>query len=588
MLMNNAVGCLDTWVLRPDLDRAARLEDDRIIHSITTERFPLLALAKAAGSLESTCPFYDRFAPAPLEEPLDGSDVPILVIGNGSDPATPLSDSRDFAVKSLSNGYLVETSHYKHGVYPQNQCVNEHVHRALIDGALPSARRVVCEEDRTFAPEPKAEQEPAAAGEQIDWRPCGKFGCGSIQVPADYRDPAAGSIRIAVNVHRATAPEKRIGYLLVNPGGPGGSGLAMAFGATGVRTFSDEIVERFDILGFDPRGVGLLDELVVIFEKAGIDLTALVGGGSEPEFACGGPGEQLALLASIDMPIDTPEEIAAGEAAANLCIQSMGPVGGRLHSEYVARDMDEIRKALGAEQISYYGGSYGAELGVWYATLFPDSVRAMVVDSARNPFPSDPDRPEPESKPEAPKPESVSQTAGQEVRLEEALTACADSECPIYNDGDPVGYYRQAAAKMDLVNAAAKHPRAGYYGVYRAARDETGWPDLWQGLFELYENDDPAILLKYARKERYIRGIGASFNNHISCLDQWVVDPENDRATRLEEEAKLPHAKTRDPDKYPLMGLLPRPSLPDACTFYDQFAPNRLRDLSTVAACRYW
>ena len=86
-------------------------------------------------------------------------------------------------------------------------------------------------------------------------------------------------------------------------------------------------------------------------------LNALVGGGSGPEFACGGLGEQLALLNAIEGPVDSPEETAAGEAAANLCIETMGPVGGLLHTEYVANDMDEIRKALGAEQISYYGGS---------------------------------------------------------------------------------------------------------------------------------------------------------------------------------------------------------------------------------------
>ncbi len=124
---------------------------------------------------------------------------------------------------------------------------------------------------------------------------------------------------------------------------------------------SDEVLDHFDIVGFDPRGVGA----------------------SEPAFACGAPGERLALLATIDLPIDTDSEVAAGEAAANLCIESMGPVGGLLHSEYVARDMDEIRKALGADRISYLGFSYGSTLGVWYATLFPGSVRAMVVGRGR-------------------------------------------------------------------------------------------------------------------------------------------------------------------------------------------------------------
>ena len=417
----------------------------------------------------------------------------------------------------------------------------------------------------TVAPTP----EPvAAAGERIEWIPCGSLECGSIQVPADYRDPEAGSINIAVNVYRATSPEKRIGYLLINPGGPGASGIEYLFGKS---RFSDEIVERFDIVGFDPRGVGVSDKVVAAFDKAGLgDFRVLIGGGSQPEFACGGPGEQLALLASIDGAVDTHEDIAIGEAAANLCIQSMGPVGGLLHSEYVANDMDEIRKALGADRISYYGLSYGSELGVWYATLFPDSVRAMAVDGARNPFPTDPD---------ATKPESVSETdqfAVLEARLEAALTACADPACPIYNDGDPIGYYRQAAAKIDLVNAAAgNHPKGGFYGVYRAARDETGWPDLWQGLFELYENDDPAILLKYARKESSTRALGASFNSHVTCLDQWVVDPDNDRAARLEEEAEDYASESKVREKYPLLGPI-FATLPDVCPFYDQFAPEPL------------
>ena len=164
-------------------------------------------------------------------------------------------------------------------------------------------------------------------------------------------------------MHRATSPEKRIGYLLTNPGGPGSSGVDYVFGAA-LGGLPDEIVERFDIVGFDPRGVELAPKYVEVFANAGVDVGTLVGGYSWPEFACGGPGEQLALLASIDMPIDTPEEIAAGEAAANLCIESIGPVGGLLHSEYVAKDMDELRKALGVEQVSYLGFSYGSELGV--------------------------------------------------------------------------------------------------------------------------------------------------------------------------------------------------------------------------------
>lgn len=179
-----------------------------------------------------------------------------------------------------------------------------------------------------------------------------------MDVPADYRDPDAGGIRIAVNARRADNQDERIGYLFVNPGGPGLSGLELVQDSDFV--FADELMARFDIVGFDPRCVG----------------------DSEPEFACGTPGERIELLATVDGEIDTPEEIAVGEAAANLCIESMGDVGALLHSEYVARDMDEMRRQLGSEQISYLGFSYGSTLGVWYATLFPKSVRAMVVDGA--------------------------------------------------------------------------------------------------------------------------------------------------------------------------------------------------------------
>ena len=211
--------------------------------------------------------------------------------------------------------------------------------------------------------------------------------------------------------------------------------------------------ERFDIVGFDPRGVG----------------------DSEPAFTCGESGEQLELLAAIEMPVDSPDDIAAGEAAANLCIQSMGPVGGLLHSEYVARDMDEIRKALGVEQISYLGFSYGSALGVWYATLFPQSVRAMVVDGADNPI-------DPASTRQERIEETVEEVAPFAKLLDQALAACTDPECPIYNQGDPVAYFRQAVTKLDLVNqAASDNPRAGAMGVITTLYSQDFWPLLWQG-----------------------------------------------------------------------------------------------------------
>ena len=170
----------------------------------------------------------------------------------------------------------------------------------------------------------------------------------------------------------------------------------------------------------------------------------------------------------------------------------MGPVGALLGTEYVARDMDEIRKALGADQISYYGVSYGSSVGAWYATLFPESVRAMVVDGARNPV-------EQATTQQERVDAEVEEELATETLLEKALTACADPKCPIYNDGDPVGYFYEAVTKLGLVNAAMdNYPPAGYFGVISTLYSEEKWPDLWQGLFELNENDDPSILCKSA------------------------------------------------------------------------------------------
>ena len=389
------------------------------------------------------------------------------------------------------------------------------------------------------------EDQAAPAVEGQEWTSCGpdnNLECGFVEVPADYRNPEAGSIRIAINVHRATAQDERIGYLLVNPGGPGESGTAVVrdllFGV-----FAEDLIKRFDILGFDPRGVGL----------------------SEPDFACGAPGEQLGLLATIDMPVDTAEEVEAGEAAANLCIQSMGPVGGLLHSEYVVRDMDEIRKALGGDQISYMGFSYGSALGVWYATLFPQHVRAMVVDGADDPVDAADTLEERVS-------QRVEEAAPFAGLLAQALAACADPECPIYNDGDPVDYYMQAAEKLELVNAVANHPSAGAMGIVTTLYRQETWPLLWEGLFKLKENDDPSLLHEFSVFQLGDEPGAVSFTEHVNCLDKWVLQPELDRQAQLEVTAGADVVIDRD---FPLLGVLTL-SPPSACPYFDQFAPAPL------------
>ena len=406
--------------------------------------------------------------------------------------------------------------------------------------------RATADFNRAFVLDPKdgqAKKAPEASAERIDLFPCGGgIECGLLEVPADYRNPDAGNLKIAVNMRRADSPDERIGYLFVNPGGPGGSGLKLARNSE--RVFADELLSRFDIVGFDPRGVGV----------------------SDPSFACGAPGELLALLGTIDGDIDTPEEIAAGEEAASLCIESMGPVGGLLHSEYVARDMDEIRKALGAEQISYLGFSYGAALGVWYATLFPDSVRAMVVDGADNPV----DKADTQQERME---EAFEETAPFEENLKQALTTCDSVDCPIYNGGDPIGYYYRAAEKLHLVNSAAGGvPYAAFLGVVTPLYNEAEWPDLWQGLHELNEEDDPTILLEFVMRQLDNEPTAANFTAHVNCLDGFALKPDLDRATRLDDSAIF---DALSKERFPLIEAADF-DFPSACPFYDQFAPEPL------------
>jgi pimeloyl-ACP methyl ester carboxylesterase len=205
------------------------------------------------------------------------------------------------------------------------------------------------------------------APEPISWSGCGpNLECATVEVPLEYSDPEGEQIPLSVMRHRATDPAGRIGSLFFNPGGPGVPasdtmrGLGTVTGAPG--TFSPDVLARFDVIGMDPRGVGgsgavrcLTDEQRV--EAADAD-PAVPGGKPLPE-----------LLA--DATTFT-EGCAAEQSTALLASMS---------TDNVARDIDHIRAALGEEQITYYGISYGTVVGPMYATLFPDRVRQMVLDA---------------------------------------------------------------------------------------------------------------------------------------------------------------------------------------------------------------
>ena len=144
-----------------------------------------------------------------------------------------------------------------------------------------------------------------------------------------------------------------------------------------------------------------------------------------------------------------------------------------------------------------------------------------------------------------------------------------DPECPIYNDGDPEGYYRQAASKLGLVNeAAGGHPLAGALAVLTTLYSEEYWPHLWAGLAWLQWYDEPETLLFFAKAALGGEPGAASFTGHVNCLDGLALNPGLDRATRFADD-RLYSALFGE--RFPLLALLPGGA--SACPFYDQFAP---------------
>jgi pimeloyl-ACP methyl ester carboxylesterase len=209
-----------------------------------------------------------------------------------------------------------------------------------------------------------------AAGQpasQLSWHPCGGQGvtllCSSLQVPLDYANPAGRKITLALSEVRATAPAaQQQGDLLVNPGGPGGSGLGLA--ASVAQGLDPAVAADYNIIGFDPRGVG----------------SSVPALHCDPSFFAGVRPNYIPASAAAEKVL-----VRRARAYAADCQRQFGWLLPHMTTIDAARDMDAIRAALGAKQISYYGYSYGTYLGQVYATLFPHRVRRMVLDSTVDP-----------------------------------------------------------------------------------------------------------------------------------------------------------------------------------------------------------
>jgi pimeloyl-ACP methyl ester carboxylesterase len=193
------------------------------------------------------------------------------------------------------------------------------------------------------------------------------YDCTYLRVPLDYSHPEAGEAKLAVLRRKATSGAQRIGSLVVDPGGPGASGTSTAVDLT-AQVANTPVGQRFDLIGFDPRGVGA----------------------SQPAVKCFTPAERDADR--LDDEVDTsPAGVARIQAKEKdydkKCVDRSGgdALLANVGTRDAARDIDIMRAALGDQKLTYLGYSYGTDLGTAYAEQFPRNVRALVLDGAIDP-----------------------------------------------------------------------------------------------------------------------------------------------------------------------------------------------------------
>lgn len=186
------------------------------------------------------------------------------------------------------------------------------------------------------------------------------FTCATASVPLDYRKPTGAKIQLAVSKLPATGPGARLGSVFVNPGGPGAPGLDSPTFATA------KLRERFDIVGFDPRGTGA----------------------STPPVRCATTSEEAASLLNPTFPLNPVQEATAANKAAQGAAgcKASATIAARMSTANVARDLDLLRRAVGDSKLSFLGFSSGTLIGETYANLFPTTTRALALDGTLDPL----------------------------------------------------------------------------------------------------------------------------------------------------------------------------------------------------------
>ena len=349
--------------------------------------------------------------------------------------------------------------------------------------------------------------------QRLVWSACDGMECATLQVPVDYADPGAAALDLALL--RVPASGDARGALVVNPGGPGSSGVDYARAAGAI--VSDDVRDAYDIVGFDPRGVG---------RSGAVD--------------CASDAE-LDRLIAIDGTPDTPAEITELERASSV-LACTAPVAGlvdNLTTSDAARDLDILRAALGQSTLDYLGVSYGTHLGATYAALFPEGVGRFVLDG---PLPSALDAEE--------------LTLGQALGFENALRRFVDDcqrqgDCPLGESmGVDAGLERLRAVldSLDAAPAPTDDPdrplteAAATYAILMSLYRASDRPMLRDALASLISGDGTP--LQRMLDERIGRSTDGSYRDNaldafyaVSCRDRALPSDIAESVDRLSSAA---------------------------------------------------
>ncbi|MFE6533676.1 alpha/beta hydrolase [Streptomyces rochei] len=340
--------------------------------------------------------------------------------------------------------------------------------------------------------------------QKLKWRDCGVpgFQCATMKAPLDYAKPSEGDVRLAVARKKATGPGERLGSLLVNPGGPGGSAIGYLQQYAGIG-YPEEVRARYDMVAVDPRGVARSEPIECL------------------------DGREMDAYTQTDVTPDdqgeTDELVGAYQKFAEGCGADAPKLLRHVSTVEAARDMDILRAVLGDEKLTYVGASYGTFLGATYAGLFPDRAGRLVLDGAMDP--SLPARRL-----------NLEQTAGFETAFQSFAKDCVKQpDCPLGDKNttpDQVGKNLKAffddldAEPIPTGDADGRRltESLATTGVIAAMYDEGAWQQLRESLTSAIKEKDGAglLVLSDSYYEREADGVYSNLmfaNASVNCLD---------------------------------------------------------------------